>query len=90
MTVEGIKEAIALLPKAERQALLDWILLSPTNELAYDDWDKEMAADFSPGGRGMRLVESVKRDIRLWKFSIENILHPYEAVADGAFRNRHR
>ena len=74
MTVEGIKEAIALLPKAERQALLDWILLSPTNELAYDDWDKEMAADFSPGGRGMRLVESVKRDIRLWKFSSENIL----------------
>jgi len=36
--------------------------------LEYDDWDKEMVRDFSPGGRGYRLVEKVKRDIAAGKF----------------------
>ena len=58
MTVEAIKEAIARLPEYERHSLAAWL-----NELEYDDWDRQMAADFSPGGRGMALLEEVNRDI---------------------------
>jgi hypothetical protein len=58
MTVEAIKEAIGRLPEYERHSLAAWL-----NELDYDDWDRQMVTDFSPGGRGMALVEKVKRDI---------------------------
>ena len=58
MTVETIKEAIAQLPECERHSLAAWL-----NELDYDDWDRKMVADFSAGGRGMALVENVKREI---------------------------
>ena len=58
MTVEAIKEAIAGLPEEERHSLAVWL-----NELDYDEWDKEMVKDFSPGGRGYHLVEKVKKDI---------------------------
>ena len=58
MTVEAIKDAIALLPEYERHSLAAWL-----NEFYYDDWDKQMATDFPPGRRGMALVEQVKRDI---------------------------
>jgi hypothetical protein len=58
MTVETLKEAIVGLPEEERHSLAAWI-----NELDYDDWDKEMAADFSPEGRGAHLVAKVKREI---------------------------
>jgi len=58
MTVEAIKAAIAELPEDERHSLALWL-----SELDYDDWDKEMVKDFSPGGRGYHLVDRVKRDI---------------------------
>jgi len=58
MTVEAIKEAIAELPEGERHSLAVWL-----NELDYDDWDKEMIQDFSPGGRGTAWAERVKREI---------------------------
>jgi hypothetical protein len=58
MTVETLKEAILKLPKEERHSLVAWI-----SELDYDAWNKEMARDFSPGGRGVHLVEKVKREI---------------------------
>jgi hypothetical protein len=58
MTVEAIKEAIAGLPAADRHALAVWL-----NELEYDDWDKQMARDFSHGGRGAALIERVKLEI---------------------------
>lgn len=58
MTVEAIKEAITRLPEYERHSLAAWI-----NDLDYDGWDRQMVADFSPGGRGMALVESVKHEI---------------------------
>ena len=58
MTVEAIKEAITALPEDERHSLVSWL-----NELDYDEWDKLMVKDFSPGGRGMALVEKVKREI---------------------------
>lgn len=47
-----------MLPEGERDSLAAWL-----NELDYDSWDREMAADFPPGGRGMALVEKVKREI---------------------------
>lgn len=58
MTVESIKRAIESLPADERQSLAQWL-----NELAYDEWDRQMVADFSPGGRGAALVERVKREV---------------------------
>jgi len=58
MTVDAIKEAIAELPEDERHSLAAWL-----NLLEYDEWDKQMVEDFSPGGRGYHLVEKVKRDI---------------------------
>ncbi|HEX7361220.1 MAG TPA: hypothetical protein VF283_12085 [Bryobacteraceae bacterium] len=58
MTVDAIKEAIAQLPEYERHSLAAWV-----NELDYDAWDRQMAADFSPGGRGMMLVERVEREV---------------------------
>ncbi len=57
-SIDAIKEAIIRLPESERHALSGWII-----ELEYDDWDTQMAADFSPGGRGTSLVETVRRDI---------------------------
>ncbi len=56
--MDAIKEAIAELPEDERHSLAAWL-----NEIEYDDWDKQMVKDFSPGGRGMAWVEKVKREI---------------------------
>jgi hypothetical protein len=58
MTIEAIKSAIAALPNEERHSLASWL-----NELEYDAWDKQMVQDFSPGGRGVTLVDKVKREI---------------------------
>ena len=58
MTVEIIKEAIARLPEYDRHSLAAWL-----NDLDYDHLDRQMLADFSPGGRGMALVEDVKSEI---------------------------
>jgi hypothetical protein len=76
MTVETLKEAIVGLPEEERHSLAAWI-----NELDYDDWDKEMAADFSPRGRGAHLVEKVKREIA------EDKARP---IAEGFAKHRNR
>lgn len=58
MTFDSIKEAISALPEDQRHSLAFWL-----NELEYDDWDRQMVRDFSPGGRGMALVAKVKREI---------------------------
>ena len=58
MTVEAIKEAIAGLSENDRMALASWLNLQ-----TMDDWDREMQRDFSPGGRGMKFLEQVKREI---------------------------
>ena len=63
MTVEAIKEAIAGLPEDDRVSLAAWLSLQ-----TMDEWDKQMQRDFSPGGRGRRLVEKVKADVRARKF----------------------
>lgn len=64
MTVEAIKKAITALPLEERHSLTSWL-----NELEYDEWDRQMVKDFSPGGRGMPLVERVKGEIAEGKTS---------------------
>jgi len=58
MTMEAIKNAIAALPIEERHSLVSWL-----NEFEYDAWDKQMVSDFSPGGRGMKLIDKAKREI---------------------------
>ena len=62
MTVEAIKEAIQQLPEEERTeertSLVAWL-----NEMEYDEWDKQMVKDFSPGGRGIEWVEEAKREV---------------------------
>ena len=63
MTLKTLKEAIEHLPKQEQNALLRW--LEEREEAA---WDEEIERDFSPGGRGMPLLEKVKADIREGKF----------------------
>jgi hypothetical protein len=45
MTVETLKEAIVRLPEEERHSLALWL-----NGLDCDEWDREMAEDFSPEG----------------------------------------
>ena len=64
MTVEAIKEAIASLPEQERASLAAWMI-----EQDYDEWDTQMARDFSPGGRGHQILDKVNRDINEGKFS---------------------
>jgi hypothetical protein len=54
MTLTAIKSAIEELPEEEKGALLDWLLSRDREE-----WDKQIAEDFSPGGRGSRLLEEV-------------------------------
>ena len=63
MTVEAIKEAIAGLPEDDRVSLAAWLSLQ-----TMDEWDKQMQRDFSPGGRGHRLVEKVKADVGAGRF----------------------
>ncbi len=45
-TVEEIQQAIEKLSLSERGKLAKWF-----NGWEDDDWDKQMAADFAPGGR---------------------------------------
>jgi hypothetical protein len=63
MELDAIKGAIAELPAAERTALAAWLA-----EQEMDEWDKQMQKDFSPGGRGMHVVEKIRADIGAGKF----------------------
>ena len=54
MSVEAIQEAIAALPEEERHSLALW-----RNQLDYDERDREMVKDFSPGKS--RSMEEVSR-----------------------------
>lgn len=79
MTIEAIKKAITQLPEHERSSLAPWL-----NELHYDDWDREMVADFSPGGRGKALLKNVKREIAQGKAV------PFEEGLEQARTKRNR
>ena len=76
MTVEAIKEAIAELPSDEKTSLAAWLLKQDMEE-----WDKQIEDDFSPGGRGMALLEEAEADIR------EGRVKPMdEFLAEGKLR----
>ena len=51
------KDAIVHLSVPERQKLAEWF-----GELQEDEWDRQMAKDFSQGGRA-HLVERIDREI---------------------------
>jgi hypothetical protein len=59
MTVESIKEAIAELPAEQKTSLAAWLLQQDMGE-----WDKQIEEDFSPGGRGMALLEEAEADVQ--------------------------
>jgi len=59
MTIEAIKEAIAELPLDEKARLAAWVL-----QQDLEDWDRQIQDDFSPGGRGMALLEQAQADAR--------------------------
>ena len=63
MTVDAIKDAITGLPDEDKIALATWLSLQ-----TMDEWDRQMARDFAPGGRGFHVIEKVKADIRAGKF----------------------
>jgi len=59
MSVEAIKDAILALPEQEQIELEEWLA---------DRWDAQMERDFSPGGRGAKLMERVDAEIDAGKF----------------------
>ena len=66
-----------MLPDAERHSLAVWL-----SGLDDDEWDTQMVQDFSPGGRGVHLLEKVKTEIAAGKFRpVEEILRRGEAEA---------
>jgi len=54
MTLEAIKDAVVHLSEAEREQFGRWF-----EELAEEEWDKEIERDFAPGGRGAHLLAEV-------------------------------
>ncbi|MEK7408596.1 MAG: hypothetical protein AAB225_26295 [Acidobacteriota bacterium] len=53
-TLAEIKAVIENLPEQERAELATWLA-----SLERQAWDAQMAEDFSPGGRGMELLQEV-------------------------------
>jgi hypothetical protein len=63
VTIEALKDAIALLPAEDRHSLVCWL-----SGLQDDAWDKEMRADFASGGRGVNLIAEIKRQVSAGNF----------------------
>jgi hypothetical protein len=57
MTADAIKEAIAELPPEQKASLAAWLIRD------LEGWDKQIEEDFSPGGRGMPLLEHAEADV---------------------------
>jgi hypothetical protein len=77
MTMEAIKEAITELSRAEKTRLASWLLLQDMEE-----WDRQIQEDFSPGGRGMALLEEAQADVR------EGRVKPMDEFLAKARRNQ--
>ena len=58
-TVEEIQTAIEKLSWSERGRIAKWF-----NGWEDDDWDKQMAQDFGPGGRYEGVSDRVKEEIK--------------------------
>jgi hypothetical protein len=54
MTLAAVKSAIEELPEEERGALI-----APPPPPDREEWDRQIAEDFAPGGRGSSLLEEV-------------------------------
>ncbi|HLH37917.1 MAG TPA: hypothetical protein VKX39_02115 [Bryobacteraceae bacterium] len=54
MTVQAIQDAILALPEQGQIELEEWLA---------GRWDAQMERDFSPGGRGAKLIERVDAEI---------------------------
>ena len=59
MTLEAIKQAITDLSPDEKTRLAAWVLQQDMRE-----WDHQIEEDFSPGGRGMAMLEEAQADAR--------------------------
>ena len=84
MTVEAIKDVISALPRDERHSLAAWL-----NQLDFDEWDKQMAEDFSPGGQGVFLLDEVRADIAAGQTRpLEDVLAEARARREAQSRTR--
>ncbi|MFB3923107.1 MAG: hypothetical protein ACE145_15410 [Terriglobia bacterium] len=63
MSLTEIKHAIEGLPEEQRTALADWLW-----NLERKDWDRQITEDFSPGGRGAKLLDEVDAAIERGEF----------------------
>ncbi|MGH9407785.1 MAG: hypothetical protein ACRD3D_18345 [Terriglobia bacterium] len=61
--MNAIKSAIEELPEEEKRALVDWLL-----SLDREKWNEEISEDFSPGGRGMKMLDEVDAAIERGDF----------------------
>jgi hypothetical protein len=60
MDLAEIRHAIEALPAEQQASLAAW--LSDRDRV---QWDAEIEQDFSPGGAGMQLLETVRAQVRL-------------------------
>jgi hypothetical protein len=73
MTLEALKAEISKLPPDWRRELADWL-----TALDEEGWDREIEADFSPGGRGTDLLDKIRQEIADGKAgSLENGLSEF-------------
>jgi hypothetical protein len=75
--MEAIKEAITELSPAEKTRLAAWLL-----QQDMEQWDRQIQEDFSPGGRGMALLEEAQADVR------EGRVKPMDKFLAKARRNQ--
>ncbi|MEK7685496.1 MAG: hypothetical protein AAB466_08740 [Verrucomicrobiota bacterium] len=58
-TAQEVQQAIEALSLSERAKLAKWF-----NGWDDDEWDRQMAADFGPGGRYEQIPKRVKEEIK--------------------------
>jgi hypothetical protein len=59
MDIGEIQQAIEALSPEQQMTLLDWLAERDRRE-----WDAQLERDFSPGGAGMNLLDSVRAEVR--------------------------
>ncbi|MEP7364248.1 MAG: hypothetical protein ABI972_13415 [Acidobacteriota bacterium] len=64
MGIDALKDEILKLSEAEQAELRSWLM-----NREWDEWDREMAEDFSPGGRGEHLLSEVNKKVDAGDFA---------------------
>lgn len=59
MGIDALKDEILKLSETGQAQLRAWLMRQE-----WDDWDREMAGDFAPGGRGEHLPQKAPEDFR--------------------------